>query len=345
MLSALARRKFQIPYYSGGSSLPIGKDSPWLAPLAGYSDLPFRMLCRGLGAAVCETEMVSAKGLYFEAAATADLLTGCPQDQPLIVQLFGGEKEPLRASVRVLKAHGYINFDFNMGCPVRKVFRQKAGAWLLGEPETALELAKAILKETGRDDGPLKCRAGFKLRLGVSPDSSPLPDLALRLEEAGAAWISLHPRYASQGYSGRADWEKLARLAERLSIPLIASGDLTDARAGLRCLDLTGAAGVMYARGALRNPAVFRDHKLLLAGGEPPEPSARDTAAVLLLHLGCAKAHGGDSRAFRKLRSIVPRYLRLFRGSQELRKKLASCKDWDGLENLIRGAIDMGEKE
>lgn len=334
-----------IPAPPGASAdLPIGRHSPWLAPLAGYSDLPFRLLCREFGAAVCETEMISAKGLFYASSASAALLSTCATDQPLVVQLFGGEPESLKEGVSLLRKSGYLNIDFNMGCPVRKVYRQKAGAWLLGETKTALEIARTMHEAATCGTEHKKARLGFKLRLGTSPGHSPLPDLALRLEDAGASWITLHPRYASQGYSGEADWESTARLAERLDIPLIASGDLLSAEAGLGCLDLTGADGLMYARGAMQNPAIFKDHFILLSGGSFSSQEKCDIIKILLRHAWYSKNFGEGRRAFAKLRSIVPRYVRIFRGSQALRARLANCVDWDSLENLIKETASMEEQ-
>lgn len=338
------KRANQIPSACLGAELVIEAGRPWLAPLAGYSDLPFRLLCRERGAAVCVTEMISAKGLCYPGSRTPELLASCPADQPLVVQLFGGEKESLAQSVRILRSLGYRNLDFNMGCPVKKVWRQKAGAWLLGERETAMAIAKAIIQEA-KSAGPHKeMKVGFKLRLGPIPGKSPLPDLALALEDAGADWIALHPRWASQGYSGSADWESLQRLSERLSAPLIASGDLLDAEAGLACLNLTGAAAVMYARGAMRDPAIFSDHLALCAGLPVGERRQEDIIRLLLRHLYFARNFGSGRSAFTKLRSIVPRYARSFRGSQELRHKLSLCADWDSLEALIKEVSPL-EKE
>ena len=142
-------------------SLPFGPDKPWLAPLAGYSDLPFRLLCREYGAAVCVTEMVSAKGLVYQSPGTNDLLASLPEDQPLVVQLFGAEADFLRRAVALLREAGYGWFDLNMGCSVPKVLRQGAGAAMLGDVENSLVVAKAMLEEAGTG------RVGFKLRLGL----------------------------------------------------------------------------------------------------------------------------------------------------------------------------------
>lgn len=321
--------------------LPIDPTKPWLAPLAGYSDLPFRLLCREYGAAVCETEMVSAKGLLYASPATNSLLASTKEDQALVVQLFGSDREALRQASHLLREAGYRNLDFNMGCPVKKVLKQRSGAYLLSDPPLALELAKVMIQEAKCESAQKAMRIGFKLRLGLRPGQTHIMDLALKLEDAGADWLTLHPRYASQGYAGQAEWDALALLAERLSIPLIASGDLLDAESGLRCLKYSGARGLMYARGAMRNPAIFKDHATLCAGKPLNVPCKERIIAILLRHIHYAENFGEGRRAFAKLRSIVPRYARVFRGSQELRQKLAQCTDWSALKTLIAEACQV----
>ncbi|MDL2271833.1 tRNA-dihydrouridine synthase family protein, partial [Desulfovibrio sp. OttesenSCG-928-I05] len=275
------------PSFSG---LPIGPDLPWLAPLAGFSDLPFRLLCRELGAAVACTEMVSAKGLILgqgkrsgatesylitippphcdaphqptppcaEAPQTTppqgprpgDRVRAAPQDRPLVVQLFGSEAPFLEKAVRTLAERGYQWFDLNMGCSVPKVGKSGSGSAMLRDIPNALAVARAMINAAGPG------KVGFKLRLGWQQGEEVYLDLARRLEELGAGWVTLHPRYARQKFSGTADWSHTARLKEALSIPVIAGGDLFTARDAVRCLEETGADSVMFARGALNNPAV-----------------------------------------------------------------------------------------
>lgn len=213
----------------------------------------------------------------------------------------------------------------------------------MGETEKALKLAKTIISAATEDYDMERATVGFKLRLGIQPGESPLPDLALRLEDAGASWLTLHPRWASQGYSGKADWDWLGRLAENLTIPLLASGDLLSAQSGLDCLRKTGASGLMYARGAMQDPMIFRDHLELCAGRKPEARKREDIIPILLRHLWFARHFGEGRRAFTKLRSLVPRYVRVFRGSQDLRSRLSLCADWDSLEKLIMEAQETGE--
>ncbi|MDO5483648.1 MAG: tRNA-dihydrouridine synthase family protein [Desulfovibrionaceae bacterium] len=314
------------------SALPFGRDKPWLAPLAGYSDLPFRLLCREYGAAVCVTEMVSAKGLVYGSPGTADLLDSLPEDQPLVVQLFGAEAEFLRRAVALLREAGYGWFDLNMGCSVPKVRRQGAGAAMLADVDNILNVARAMLAEAGPG------RVGFKLRLGLDenqPVRGGLAELALALEDLGAGWITLHPRTARQGFGGQAQWQAIAELAPRLRVPLLASGDLFSAQDGLRCLDETGATGLMYARGAMQDPAVFAAHLALCRGEMPPPPCHAALKHMILRHMELARRHCPGKAALWKMRSVVPRYVRALPGVKGLRQRLCRCTDWQELTEAL----------
>lgn len=309
--------------------LPFGPERPWLAPLAGYSDLPFRLLCREYGAAVCVTEMVSAKGLIYASPGTGALLATLPEDQPLVVQLFGSQASFLQQAVEVLREAGFGWFDLNMGCSVPKVMRQGAGAAMLADPENGLRAAEAMLRAAGPG------RVGFKLRLGIGAERPVWEDLALRLEDLGAGWLTLHPRFARQGFGGIADWSALARLAPRLSVPLLASGDLLSAADGLRCLEQTGVSGVMYARGAMHNPAVFAEHRALCRGRVPEPPNAARLHAMIRRHMDLARAHCPGKAALWKMRSVLPRYVRFLPGARALRQELCRCTDWQELEGVL----------
>ena len=329
-------------------SLPFDREHPWLAPLAGYSDLPFRLLCRQYGAAVCVTEMVSAKALCYQDRKSIPLLTlgegehpcaaqlfgsdpACilPEDQPLVVQLFGAEASFLQRAVEMLRDVGYGWFDLNMGCSVAKVLKQGAGAAMLGDVPNALEVARAMLQAAGPG------RVGFKIRLGLDSQRHVWRDLSLRLQDLGAGWITLHPRTARQGFGGEAAHEVLAELKQALDIPLIASGDLFSARDGLRVLEQTGVDTVMYARGAMHGPAIFDDHLHLCRGEEPQPPSPAALRAMVLRHMELAQELCPGRAALWKMRSVVPRYVRSLPGVKALRLELCRCTSWEGLHELM----------
>ncbi|WP_235893957.1 tRNA dihydrouridine synthase [Oceanidesulfovibrio indonesiensis] len=312
--------------------LPIGVDSPWLAPLAGYSDLAFRLLCREQGAAVACTEMVSAKGLAYRSPGTAPLLETCPQDSPLVVQLFGAEEEFLVRGVAELSGRGFAWFDLNAGCPVPKVVKTGAGAGMIRTVEDRANLAaitRAMVREAGEG------RVGVKFRMGFHAADDTAVETALLLQDAGAAWLTIHPRYARQGYAGVSRWEVTRKVVESVSIPVIASGDLFSAEDAHRCVAETGVSGVMFARGALRDPLVFAKY----LGRMNEEPDRNALAALVRRHAELCRTYGDQHRSLLKMRTFVPRYVKNLEDASNLRKRLIACKTWSCIEE-VAAAID-----
>ena len=312
---------------------PISWDAPWLAPLAGFSDLPFRLLCRELGAAVAVTEMVSAKGLLNTGPANERLLATCAEDSPLVVQLFGSQPDTLGQAAAVLAERGFAWIDLNCGCSVRKVVQTGAGASLLRDPDHLVACAKAMADAVTPVHGP--GRVGVKLRSGWCVGKECYLDVAHRLEDAGVGWLTLHPRHARQGFSGNAAWEHLADLKRGVQLPVLASGDLWTAQDALDCRQASGVDSVMYARGALRGPAVFRDHMALAQGRTPPPVDGPFLAGLIRRHVELIHTHGQPGRELFKLRSVVPRYVRTLRGAGKLRAQLTQLKSYEELENLL----------
>lgn len=343
---------------------------PWLAPLAGYTDLPFRMLCREYGASVCCTEMVSAKGLMYKSPGTQDLLRTVPEDTSLVVQLFGSEAPFVVQAMEQLQGQGFRYFDLNMGCSVPKVTRTGSGAAMLKDVDNALRLARAMVRAGGEG------RVGFKFRLGWDAQSAVWEDLGPALQDCGAAWLTLHPRYARQGFGGTAHWPALAGLCRRVTIPVIGSGDIFTACDGVRCIEETGVNTVMYARGAMQDPAVFASHAALWAARHPqngPSPLAEgaqltagaSTAlpdisgpcpqvhsraalrAMIARHAELALLHGCERSALFKMRTFVPRYVHHLPGVRALRQGLSTCTDWAGLNALLDTFLldTLGEEE
>ncbi len=315
--------------------LPIAPEQPWLAPLAGFSDLPFRLLCREQGCAVACTEMVSAKGLIFNNTATERILTTNAEDHPLVVQVYGPDAQTLGRAMDLLLERGARYFDLNAGCSVPKVTKTGSGAALLREPETLTRIVATMIAKAGEG------RVGVKLRLGWRPGEDVLPDLAKKLEDLGVAWLTLHPRWATQGFSGCADWDRLARLRDRVGVPIIASGDLFTAEDAWRCLEQTRVTGVMFARGALWDPAIFRKFLSLgpagraCSGGRPFHATPTYSLGIVRRHMELARTHQDDRRALLAMRTIAPRYLRQFAGAKSLRTQLTRIESWTQLEDLL----------
>ncbi|MDL2316831.1 tRNA-dihydrouridine synthase family protein [Desulfovibrio sp. OttesenSCG-928-A18] len=345
--------------------LPLGPDFPWLAPLAGFSDLPFRLVCRDMGAALACTEMVSAKGLIYglgglEACrarherphggqtgqgppvlaradnGTEELLRTTAGDHPLVVQLFGSDPAFIGLATSILKERGYDFFDLNMGCSVPKVTKTGAGAALLREPQKALAAARALFAAAGPG------AAGCKLRLGWDSSAPVYLNLAKALEDQGAAWITLHPRYARQAFSGTVDLGALEALAKAVRIPVLASGDLFRAEDALDRLE-RGAAGVMFGRGAMANPAIFRRYLLLRRGESCPDalPApdllrlVRRHAALQREYSPAGQGRSGLAPGLLKMRTVVPRYLRHLPGVKQLRLALTRCASWEELDAIL----------
>ncbi len=240
------------------------KYNPWLAPLAGYSDLAMRLLCRQYGAKVCVTEMVSAKGIVYGGKNTRNLLKTSPDDKPLIVQLFGSEPHFLADALARIQDMGFEYFDINMGCSVPKVVKTGAGAAMLKSIDNLFACAEAVIKQS-------KQKTGFKIRLGYDMHKAVWQEIVPTLCQMDALYIVLHPRYARQLFTGKADWNALTELKELSTIPVIASGDLLSSEDALECIAQTKVDSVMFARGALSNPAIFQEYLARLNNEEVPK--------------------------------------------------------------------------
>lgn len=308
---------------------PISWEKPWLAPLAGYSDLPFRLLCLEYGCKVTCTEMVSSKGLVYNSPGTWDLLNTADQEKELVVQLFGADIICMQDAVAQLVSRGFKYFDLNAGCPVRKVIKTGAGAGLLKTPQTLLALLQTMLDIAGKGN------VGIKLRPGWGLNDSLYLKIAQDLEAMGAGWITLHPRSASQAFSGQADWNKLRLLNEQTSLPVIGSGDLFTASEAINCLQQTNISAVMFARGALNNPMIFADYLQLLHGTSPAKRSLEQLTAMIRKHGSLCRKFADSHKSLLKMRSIVPRYVRGFTRARHLRQELALCTSWEHFEDIL----------
>ncbi|WP_462325333.1 tRNA dihydrouridine synthase [Desulfoplanes sp.] len=317
------------------SGLPISPDTPWLAPLAGFSDLPFRLLCRAYGASVACTEMVSAKGLVYDSKGTRDLLAATPDDSPLVVQLFGSQPEYIARAMDILLDMGVRYFDLNCGCSVRKVVKTGAGAALLKTPDELPRLVEIMATKAGEGN------SGVKIRSGWSGDEKLIGTLGPRLERAGAGWITLHPRSARQGFSGTAHWEDLSLLKKSVSVPVIASGDLLGAEDAVRCLEQTGADAVMFARGALNDPGIFKRFLGLVHKTPAPEKSPTELVGMIKKFMELTCRHGDEKKALLRMRTLAPRFVKGFPGSRSARARLCTCRTW---EEFARGIEEIASR-
>ena len=210
---------------------------------------------------------------------------------------------------------------------------------MMRDVDNALEVAKAMIRMAG------KHKVGFKFRLGVDSQSEVYKELALRLEDAGAGWITLHPRHASQGFSGTARWSAIKELVDAVSIPVVASGDLLEPEDGVRCIRETGAAAVMFARGAISNPAIFGEFTALIQGSSFTRPDPKKTMRLIQRHKELAREYTNERSALFKMRTFVPKYVRLFKGAKALRQQLSSCTEWEQLDDMLQEFFARCEQE
>ncbi len=221
----------------------------FLAPMAGVTDLPFRLLARECGADVTVTEFTAASGLSRADANSWRKLESDPREQPFVPQIFGGDKAEMIETVRQLSPDADV-IDLNFGCPAPKVCRTSAGAAMLADPDRLVEMVEACIEVAS-------CPVSVKLRLGAGNEQQTAEGIARRLETAGVLRIAVHGRTLRQGYSGESDWQAIGRIVRAVDVPVIANGDVVDAESARRCLAVTGAAGLMIGRGAIGDPAIF----------------------------------------------------------------------------------------
>jgi tRNA-dihydrouridine synthase B len=283
-----------------------------LAPLAGITNLPFRLICRREGASMAFTEMVSVNGLVRDGARTLALLKSCPEDRPLGIQLFGDSPADLAEAARMVDGFGDL-LDINMGCPVRKVVGTGAGSALLREPLRIAAIIRAVRAATLL---PLT----IKIRSGWQVGDDVFLEVAKIAEAEGCDAVTLHPRSRSQMFSGQADWSQISEMKAALAIPVLGSGDLFTAHDCLHMLSETGCDGIMIARGTLGNPWIFRQIRELAATGCLTPVAVAEKADMIILHLSLYIEECGEPVAVRELKKQIGWYARGFAGASEIRR-------------------------
>ena len=299
-----------------------------MAPMAGITNLPFRTLVRRLGAGLVTTEMVSAMGLTQDHPRTRRYLRSWPDEKPLSVQLFGAGPRSMAEAARIAVEAGADIIDINMGCPVRKVAKTGAGAALLDHPERVAEIVTAIR---------LACTVPVtaKIRAGWTPDRPTGVGIARVIEECGADAVTVHPRFATQRYTGRADWRLIRAVKEAVEIPVVGNGDVFQASDALRMRAETGCDGVMIGRAAVGNPWIFRQVLDLEAGREPGEPTLDERRSHILEHYRLLARTVGEERAPYMMRGLLLAYTKGLPYSSRFRDRITRIRDFDTLNRLM----------
>ena len=303
--------------------------SPFLlAPLAGFTDAVMRTLCEEQGAALTYTEMVSAKGLYYGGNKTGDL-TYIPEGAgPTAIQIFGSEPDVMAYAARELDSLKNEVLDINMGCPVPKVVRNGDGSALMRDPELVCDIVKAVTSATAKPV-TVKMRKGF--------DRPNAVEVALAAQEGGASAVCVHGRTRSQYYSGVADRRIIKDVKDALSIPVIASGDVTDAASGMSMLAETGCDMVMIGRGALGNPWIFRELDAAYKGLEiPSRPSDDERISMMLRHLEMLCGLKGEPTGVREFRKYIVRYTKGMHGAAAMRRRANDAASLEEMREVIQ---------
>ena len=303
-----------------------------LAPMAGVSDWPFRLLCFEQGCDAAYTEMVSAMGLKCAPpgnAATAQLLQTHPEEGPVYMQIFGKEPDIMAWAAAKLEQTGlYRGIDINMGCPAPKIAGNGEGSGLMQKPELAQAIMHAVVKA-------VSLPVSVKMRLGWDENTINVLDLAKAAEQAGVQSVIVHGRTRSQQYGGKADWDAIARVKQALSIPVFGNGDVFGAEDALNMLSHTRCDGVLIGRGAMGNPWIFSQTKAALIGEEPIMPSLSQRVETALRHAQMMAQWKGESVAIREMRKHIGWYAGGLKGASRLRTMANAAKTMAELETCL----------
>jgi nifR3 family TIM-barrel protein len=303
-----------------------------LAPMAGVTNLPFRLIAREAGAALVFTETVSAKGLANGGAKSWRLVESSPHETPLAYQLFGGEAAPLGEATRMLGDRGAVWIDLNLGCPVKKFLRHGAGACLLRDPPALVPLLRTMRRAL--PEGVLS----IKVRLGWDASSITAPEVARIAQGEGVDLVSVHGRTRAQLYSGSADRARIAEVVQAVRIPVLANGDVVQAGDALEMLEQTGAAGVMIGRGALANPWIFAQIQQLALGRSSSRPSAAERATLVERHMELMLGYFTEPHsAVHMLKKYLSAYAAGLRGASEFRDRVNRATELERVVEDARG--------
>ena len=303
-------------------------DNPIIsAPMAGISDLPYRLIMKRHGAALVFTEMISANGLFFNGKATRELLNSRSEERPLGVQLFGESPERLAEATKMVEDCGAL-IDLNFGCPVRKVIRSGAGSALLREPDKVARIISAVRSATSL---PLT----IKFRSGWDHDSINFLEIARIAAEEGVDAVTLHPRTRSQMFGGQAEWEQIRVLKEALSIPIIGSGDLFCAEDVKSMFEQTGCDAVMIGRGGYGNPWIISQALDLLAGRPVVQPTPEERLAVSRNHFELSLETFGPQKTLGQMRKHLCWYVRGMENAAGFRAQINQTRTIDEMSSRL----------
>ena len=300
-----------------------------LAPMAGVTALPFRLLCKEQGAGLLCMEMVSAKAIYYHNKNTESLMEIDPRECPVSLQLFGSDADIMAQMAQKIEEKPFAILDINMGCPVPKVVNNKEGSALMLNPKLVEEIVSKVSRA-------IKKPVTVKIRKGFDDEHVNAVEIAKIAEASGAAAVAVHGRTRQQYYSGKADWDIIRRVKEAVKIPVIGNGDIVDALSAKRLLDETGCDGIMIGRGAQGNPFIFKEITTYLETGIiPPKPSALEVRQTILRHADLQLQIKGEYTGVREMRKHLSWYTVGYPHSAKFRSLINSMETMEELKESL----------
>ena len=309
---------------------PVGTAPLFAAPMAGISDGPFRRVCRAGGAGLVFTEMISARAFRFGSRRTKEMGEFYPEEHPVAAQIFGREPEEMAQTAQYLAEAGAGIIDINMGCPVKKILKSGSGVQLMREPDRAGAIVRAVVEG-------VKVPVTAKIRLGWSAAEENYIPFARLLESEGLSAVTLHPRTRTQGYTGDARWEHIARLKAALFIPVVGSGDVRTGEDAIAMFRITACDAVMVGRGALGRPWIFREMMSSLSG-HPEETDLRFRRRLIATHIGLIVSRMPGRRSVGHLRKHLGWYSKGMAGGSDFRRRINYL---DSPDDIVDYAVEF----
>ena len=305
------------------------KNNLILAPMAGVTDLPFRLLCSEQGAGMVCMEMISAKAIYYHNKNTESLLEIHPDEGPVSLQLFGSDADIMSEMAKKIEGRPFSVLDVNMGCPVPKVVNNHEGSALMKEPKLVAEIVSKLVKAVNKP-------VTVKIRKGFDDEHVNAVEIAKIAQECGAAAVAVHGRTRQQYYLGEADWEIIAAVKDALSIPVIGNGDVTDEESAQRMFEKTGCDAIMIGRAARGNPFLFKQLSTYFETGKKcKKPSPQEVCETILRHADLQMKYKGEYTAVREMRKHIAWYSTGFKNSARLRAKINEMESMDDLMETV----------